>query len=139
MNRKIAFRAWDKSRERMITEIKKLQWWPTGLYVNSGMGSVEGNVPDENTVGAGYMRMVLMQFTGLLDKNGKEIYEGDLLSYFGGSQVVAVEWNKDLGAWCAMLQTAGGETRPGLEIIGNHPTSEVIGNIHENPELLQHD
>ena len=66
----------------------------------------------------------LMQFTGLKDKNGKEIYEGDIVKYYNAS-VKSVEWYQ------------GGFYLSG---VSHNPIDEndveVIGNIYENPELL---
>ena len=68
----------------------------------------------------------LMQFTGLLDKNGKEIYEGDILKYRGklsfNDPPFVVEWQNDDARWTEF-----------------YPSNnfEVIGNIYENPELLK--
>ena len=70
------------------------------------------------------------QFTGLLDRQGKEIYEGDILSnedYIDDAHCSfnlgnkAVEWNDECGCW--------------IGIVGE--VFEVIGNIYENPELLK--
>lgn len=78
-------------------------------------------------------RFVLMQFTGLHDKNGKEIYEGDVLQINGeeGKKYVAViEWepstakfwaNDNGGSWAAIRWNQ----------------DEVIGNIYSNPELIK--
>jgi len=81
----------------------------------------------------------LMQFTGLHDKNGKEIYEGDIVksketfgeypeNFFDAMEVVF-----EYGKFCVKGEYFGyeGEGLISLE------SCEVIGNIHENPELLE--
>ncbi len=78
------------------------------------------------------------QFTGLLDKKGVEIYEGDCLGWSGDTIVVL--WDNKQGMWCAM--SADHEPLAGTtpKVMTFKPAwrayYEVIGNIHENPELL---
>lgn len=90
----------------------------TGLGVRY-WGSINGEfVPPWNDEG-------WEQFTGQLDKNGKEIYEGDILS--GPYERRTVEWNKNDGRW---NMRAGNNGYPFYsEWTGQH---KVIGNIHEN-------
>lgn len=71
---------------------------------------------------------VSQQFTGLLDKNGKEIYEGDILQLYRPKQKLEVVWNEG----CFILNDSSG-----LFLYQEHKTSEIIGNIFENPELLK--
>lgn len=73
--------------------------------------------------------IVLMQYTGLKDKNGREIYEGDIVKDHDGKHIYKVVYNM----WGFELQTPQGHR------VGQLPTAwlEIIGNIYENPELLK--
>ena len=83
-------------------------------------------------------RYILEQYTGVKDKNGKEIYEGDIL---GGV------WESCYIAWCDRCKQFQVFTCYGCmacsgdvhwyEIVEDDGKLEVIGNIHENPELLR--
>jgi len=69
----------------------------------------------------------VMQFTGLLDRNGKEIYEGDILK--NEVKNCKVEWSEMNLAWVGVGLMAFGMNGDG--------EYEIIGNIYENPELLK--
>jgi hypothetical protein len=77
------------------------------------------------------------QFTGLTDKNGKRIFEGDVVRYTnkdGSRAFYEVLWSKKHGAW--MLRYSGSNSEC-FSVAGFHLMVEVIGNIHDNPELLE--
>ena len=73
-------------------------------------------------------RLELMQFTGLLDKNGVEIYEGDLLKHHSSELLSEVIFN-DGTFWMKNIMWDNPLGRMNDQL-------EVIGNIYENPELL---
>lgn len=88
--------------------------------------------PDSNKMHMQHTKQVVMQFTGLLDKNGKEIYEGDLFSGITalGGKVLEIKWNNaksGYSLWCM-------DTWYELMYL---TMREVIGNVFENPDLIK--
>lgn len=122
------FRAWDKTDKKMylVDEIN----FNHGEFESIGVGI---------TFLRGADKVELMQSTGLKDKNGKEIFEGDIVRMrnprdrrqIGMFQVVRVANSPMLGLLDKKLTT---EIFNLYEHMRNY--YEIIGNIHENPELL---
>ena len=137
--REIKFRAWEKKEKKMYYPGDFPPKEETTAHLMDmdmeGMGLLFDGQPiacDECGSFA-YLtpgRYILMQYTGLKDKNGKEIYEGDVYfnsGWTGGCKGIVVEWDEGGGFSCF----CDGE-------YGEDPFEvEVIGNIHENPELLE--
>jgi len=89
----------------------------------------------------------LGQFTGLYDRNGKEVYEGDVVFWIaidmrgrGKGEQGAIIWDKDTMAWAIMRNKPTSDGRP---CIISRPFDkkhlEVVGNVHDNPELMKGD
>jgi uncharacterized phage protein (TIGR01671 family) len=102
--REIKFRAWDSKNKKMI-------------YFDLS----DTIAPSQDHI---------MQYTGLKDKNGIEIYEDDILDEVGKNWKVERD---DGGAW--MLDIDNGRGRKYLHPINQH--LEIIGNIYDNPKLLE--
>jgi len=111
--REIKFRAWDG--ERMLS--------PEDIYIYDGKPCWK-NEHDH----IGVKKGVLMQFTGLLDKNGKEIYEGDVVKVMFPVEFVGVV-EYDAPEW--RIRRKSGTLWRFAEC------PEVIGNVFENPELIE--
>ena len=73
------------------------------------------------------------QYTGLKDRNGKRIFEGDILKAPLGDRfiVFVVEWDKENGRFLGFTSDRH------IMYAGREPKAEIIGNIYDNPELLE--
>lgn len=126
-NREIKFRAWDTYNQRMVVEPYRFEPMPS-YYDNPEPYRF---FEDWQDVDDGIARpCFIMQFTGLTDKNGKEIYEGDILSL--DDIIVPVTFDDG----CFQIVTSSSQGKSPL-VAERSKRFEVIGNIHENPELLQ--
>jgi len=111
--REIKFRAWDKKHDIIHT----------GVSVFNFQDFKESILIENSDI-------ELMQFTGLHDKNGKEIYEGDIVSFpknDGTIPKLSIIYNNRFACFQFKEQNAP---------IGLSMSYEVIGNIYESPELL---
>lgn len=92
-------------------------------------------------IGDGDEDLEAMQFTGLLDKNGQEIYEGDILEDQYGNTAVVL-WNQPNAEFLLNDMdeyVRGNHDEPAYVLSNVWVEHEVIGNIYENPELLRED
>ena len=117
--REIKFRAYCKKRKAIFDV--------TGILFDRSDVVIQV-LPDTNAL-VNIENIELMQYTGLKDENGREIYEGDIVKCFRDS--VSVVCMK-MDAWG--LVTNGIGFKPFYEIYGH---CEITGNIYENPELLE--
>lgn len=76
MSREIKFRAWLKDDKRMV-EVRSIDFHEEGNIITVNYNDIFGFELNENEI-------ELMQYTGLKDKNGKEIYEGDVVNFTCG-------------------------------------------------------
>ena len=124
--KELKFMVWDKERECYLDETELAGITPDGKYIlyieeeEISKLEIEGNY-------------IVEQYTGLKDKNGKEIYEGDVANIQGIKYYVDFEhggfwFNNDNLKWKA--------NRPFTHFQEINDT-EVIGNIHENADLMR--
>lgn len=137
------FRAWLKKEQKMDNDVDYISWLEDELYC----------IGDGITYMVSAEDLVLMQSTGLKDKNGKEIFEGDILEIQGIKMIVKfgsykyLETSKNnghilgvlydgLGFYVECINAADSDNISPFEP-ETLKNSRIIGNIYENQELLE--
>jgi uncharacterized phage protein (TIGR01671 family) len=120
--REIKFRAWDEKQKRMVYDFETVPYFASRVI----------------TI---YDAPKCMQFTGLKDVDGKEIYEGDIISVDANARF-PVEFTNGYFGVRVNKQPPGTFLIEGFWALADFTVEvknvcRVIGNIHENPELLQ--
>lgn len=134
MKREIKFRAWCDKGNQMHTPCEVYAGENGELYTRTGYSTDTGYLYNIHTN--------IQQFTGLLEKNGKEVYEGDVvyaaMIHHGkpGLKFKAkIVYNAHVG--CYQISYLNINERFVRDNIGFSYQLEIIGNIYENPELLR--
>ena len=123
MDRVIKFRAWVKY-EKVMVQIQNLRCDGYEIWTEIVVPEGEGG-PYHPSRHQSNKDLEIMQFTGLHDKHGVEIFEGDIVSWDGGRVIQAVELKDNYG-W----------TPTDLYNLDWWQNSEVIGNRFQNGDLL---
>jgi hypothetical protein len=121
--RELKFRAWDKQEKQMM-KVSAIS-----------LENKEIGVKDFRTYHFFRIKNIeLMQYTGLKDKNGTEIYEGDVIKVERDGIIYRVEW---IHGGFGLEPRYNSPFYPRLGNVELREKIEVIGNIHENPEFLE--
>jgi uncharacterized phage protein (TIGR01671 family) len=153
MKREIKFRIWDKSNKKWKHPDDHkfgVKLTDNGFEFSTGYDSYDSptfgkyhNELSEEDYRERQEQFEIIQFTGLLDSNGKEIYEGDICKTTGYTGIVEyeiqagqywVKWHRNGNRY---MPLANGSDQYGDETGIYLNQFEVIGNIYENPELLK--
>ena len=114
-----------------------------GAWIETNLQTWRENCDDVDAFGSRlYVDIdTVCQFTGLTDKKGREIYEGDVLRINNGAVIclLVVTWNAEVGSWCLRFKEESKEgTRPlGRWLCDRDYDIELTGNIYDNKELLE--
>jgi uncharacterized phage protein (TIGR01671 family) len=136
--RELKFRAWDK---------KEKNWCPAFVINNIGDAHSSYGIIDSISGNISYWKenVILMQYTGLKDKNKKEIYESDIVKWSDGNyvhpsnpRIAEVKFDPELCFFAVNCDSGRGHKFGFSNFIYTDTKKhlEIIGNIYENPELL---
>ena len=137
--REIKFRAWDKQNKQMLLWVGSYDVGLFGIFadnhilINHIIDCEDHQELDQSPFHIDNYE--LMQYTGLKDKNGKKIYEGDIIKWCVWDH--KVEWEKHSASYGAYALSDIIDIYSMKLDPHNWMDAEVIGNIYENPELLK--
>ena len=125
--REIKFRAWDKDLREWIPNESIIinNGKPIAIMHHIGLSIEKALETKGKLINPNWE---LMQYTGLKDKKGKEIYEGDIVKVYYGNIIAEFKRDGDGNEYSSMYML-GYDTS--LE------EGEIVGNIYENPELIE--
>jgi uncharacterized phage protein (TIGR01671 family) len=132
LKRQIKFRAWDKNNKCWANLNELSDWGSASFTACIGFGN--NKYPYHTFRIESDDRYIIQEFTGLLDKNGKEIFEGDILQH------TKADGTKIIKGYVEFLRGGYRVVRKELDttwpLLGYAKNCEVIGNIFENTNLL---
>lgn len=134
--RELKFRAWDKKTSQMRT-VKRMHFATSGSYTDNSFHVVYADLEDTPLMRK-YGEFDIMQSIGLNDKYGNEIYEGDIIRYYG--KILLVEYIQELlGFRLRVLNKPfiDNFTYDALSIFHAKEEIEIIDNIHKTPDYNQ--
>lgn len=130
------FRAWNKNLKTMhgTDDIVFINFEEEEICVQTIY--FEQGLPDERDLDFYiFDEIEFMQSTGLIDKNGEEIFEGDVLLTYDG-ELAKVYWDDVLAGWFVFIYETA-ELSEVADLQSSRSICKIIGNIYENPELLE--
>lgn len=136
--REIKFRAWVKDKDKMV-DVSSIEFDGCGFpkaKSNQVIWEVGYRRRNVGYVWEHESNIEIMQSTGIKDKNGTEIYEGDILTDHGDEGPLYVKYSNEHAAFVFVdkFDPFGVTSYTTLQI--SYEQFEVIGNIYENPELV---